>query len=96
MSPHWSPLARPHWVSGKADTYSYVFLNGEVFHGEVAELHVSVMGDLQVTERLTQLSALLAQLSVGLLELLLPELDGLHLLLTQSLLLPGEDQSIRF
>lgn len=54
------------------------------------------MGDLQVAERLPQLSALLAQLSVGLLELLLPELDGLHLLFKQRLLLPGEDHSIMF
>lgn len=72
-------------------THSYIFLYRYFVLRKTTKLLVSVLGEVQIPERPLQFSSLLTQLSVSLLQLLLPQQDGLHLLLTQSLLLPGDD-----
>lgn len=71
--------------------YSYIFLDAEFVVRSAAELLVALLGYVQIAQGAAQLSCLLAQLPVSLLQLLLPEQDGLHLLLTQSLLFPDQD-----
>lgn len=82
-------------LRGHHRTHSDIFLYGQLVLREVPQLLVPVQGDLQISQRLPQLTSFFTQLSVCLLQLLLPQQDGLHLLFTQSLLFP-KDGSLDF
>lgn len=72
--------------------YSYVFLDGDLVLREVPELLVLVLGQVQIPEGPAHLCRALTQTAVDGLQLLLSGQCGLHLLLMEALLFPGNDR----
>lgn len=87
------PLARSSpiglAVNATGAAYRHILRDGEPVLGQLPELQVALLRELQVTQAAPQVSCLLPQLPVGLLQLLLTQQDGVHFLLPQGLMLPA-------
>lgn len=69
-------------------THRYIFGDGELVFGEVSQFSILLLVQLEVSQAAPDVAGPLAQLPVGVLQLLLPQQNGVHLLFHQSLLLP--------
>lgn len=69
-------------------THRYIFGDGELVFGEISQFPILLLVQLEVSQAAPDVAGPLAQLPVGVLQLLLPQQNGVHLLFHQSLLLP--------
>lgn len=90
-----SPIGLTVDAAAAAAAYRHIFRDGELVLGQLPKLQVALLRELQVTQAATQVSSLLPQLPVGLLQLLLTQQDGVHFLLPQGLMLPASHRGDR-
>lgn len=87
-SPNVPPASLAVCASAAA-AYRHILRDGEPVLGQLPELQVAFLAELQVAQAAPHVPGLLPQLPVGLLQLLLPQKDAVYLLLPQSLVLPA-------